>query len=59
MNLATARSAERAREVGVRKVMALSESVITQFLTEAVLLSTISTIIAIAGVFYCCPISII
>lgn len=56
MNLATARSAERAREVGVRKVMGSFRSqLITQFLTEAVLLSTISTIMAIAGVFMLLP----
>ncbi|GHM99966.1 ABC transporter permease [Cytophagales bacterium WSM2-2] len=56
MNLATARSAERAREVGVRKVMGSFRSqLIAQFLTEAVLLSTISTIIAVAGVFLLLP----
>jgi len=50
MNLATARSAERAREVGVRKVMgSLRGQLITQFLTEAVLLSTIGTVFAIVG----------
>jgi len=39
MNLATARSAERAREVGVRKVMGSFRSqLIVQFLTEATLL---------------------
>jgi putative ABC transport system permease protein len=42
MNLATARSAERAREVGVRKVMgSVRPQLITQFLTEAFVLSAI------------------
>ncbi len=56
MNLATARSAERAREVGVRKVMGSFRSqLVLQFLTEAVLLSLIGTIIAIAGAYLLLP----
>ncbi len=56
MNLATARSAERAREVGVRKVMGSFRSqLILQFLTEAVLLSLIATIIAMVGVYLLLP----
>ncbi len=56
MNLATARSAERAREVGVRKVMGSFRSqLIAQFLTEAILLSLIGTLIAIAGVYLLLP----
>ena len=48
MNLATARSAERAREVGVRKVMgSLKNQLVIQFLTESVLLSLTATMIAI------------
>src|SRR6267154_407882 len=40
MNLATARSAERAKEVGVRKVMgSFKKQLITQFLTESFVLS--------------------
>lgn len=43
MNLSTARSERRAREVGVRKVMgAFRKQVIAQFLCEALLLSLIS-----------------
>lgn len=43
MNLSTARSERRAREVGVRKVMgAFRKQVIAQFLCEAMLLSLIS-----------------
>ena len=48
MNLATARSARRAKEVGVRKVMgAYKTHLIRQFLTEALVISAISTLIAI------------
>ena len=50
MNLATARSAERAREVGVRKVMgSLKQQLVSQFLIEAILLSVAGTAIAIVG----------
>jgi putative ABC transport system permease protein len=48
MNLATARSAERSREVGVRKVMgSLKNHLVTQFLVESILLSFVSTIVAV------------
>jgi putative ABC transport system permease protein len=48
MNLATARSAKRAKEVGIRKVVgALRSTLIAQFVGEALLLSFISIIIAI------------
>lgn len=48
MNLATARSANRAKEVGVRKTLGSVKShLITQFLTESILVSTIATLIAI------------
>lgn len=56
MNLATARSAERAREVGVRKVMGSFRSqLVFQFLTEAILMSIVSTLIALALVFFLLP----
>ena len=43
MNLATARSADRAKEVGVRKVMgAFRSMLVSQFLTEAILISFVS-----------------
>jgi hypothetical protein len=49
MNLATARSAERAREVGVRKVMgSYRDQLIIQFLVEAFLLALVSTALAVA-----------
>lgn len=48
MNLATARSEKRAREVGVRKVMGASRKLITlQFLGEALLLSFIALILGV------------
>ncbi|HEX8278577.1 MAG TPA: ABC transporter permease, partial [Segetibacter sp.] len=48
MNLSTARSANRAKEVGVRKVLGTKRSnLISQFLTESVLLSLIAFIIAL------------
>jgi putative ABC transport system permease protein len=48
MNLATARSAERAREVGVRKTMgSLKSQLVSQFLVESVLLSVFATLIAV------------
>ncbi|MFT4152959.1 ABC transporter permease [Parafilimonas sp.] len=48
MNLATARSAKRAKEVGVRKVAgALRSTLIAQFIGEAIMLTLISIIIAI------------
>ncbi len=48
INLATARSLERAREVGVRKVMgALRWDLIRQFLVESLLLSGLALILAL------------
>jgi putative ABC transport system permease protein len=49
MNLATARSAKRAREVGVRKVVgARRGALIGQFLGEALLLTVLALILAIS-----------
>ncbi|MFC1543555.1 ABC transporter permease, partial [Candidatus Neomarinimicrobiota bacterium] len=48
MNLATARSATRAKEIGVRKTLGAQKSqLVTQFLSESVLLGLISLIIAL------------
>jgi putative ABC transport system permease protein len=56
MNLATARSAERAREVGVRKTMgSLKGQLVSQFLTESVLLSLLATALAIGIVYSALP----
>lgn len=47
MNLATARSANRAKEVGIRKVMgAFRSQLIRQFLVEALLICFLSTLVA-------------
>jgi putative ABC transport system permease protein len=47
MNLSTARSSNRAKEVGVRKVLGtLRSNLINQFLTESVMMSLIAFIIA-------------
>ncbi|HEY0656259.1 MAG TPA: ABC transporter permease [Chryseosolibacter sp.] len=49
MNLATARSANRAREVGMRKVMgSMKSALIGQFVTESVLTCAAAMIVAIA-----------
>ncbi len=56
MNLATARSTVRAREVGLRKVVGSKRSqLIGQFLTESVALSLISLIAAVVLVFLLLP----
>ncbi|HXB33841.1 MAG TPA: ABC transporter permease [Puia sp.] len=48
MNLSTAQSLERAKEVGVRKVLGVTpSSLIRQFLAESILLSLVAGIIAI------------
>ncbi len=48
INLATARSTERAKEVGLRKVMGSSQKqLIAQFLTESILINIVSLGIAI------------
>ncbi|TSJ43036.1 FtsX-like permease family protein [Mucilaginibacter corticis] len=56
MNLSTARSANRAREVGVRKVLGSARSyLIGQFLTESILITLISAIIALVIVIIALP----
>jgi putative ABC transport system permease protein len=48
MNLSTARSANRAREVGVRKVLGSPRKyLIAQFLTESILVTLVGSIIAV------------
>ncbi|CAD5267748.1 MULTISPECIES: ABC transporter permease [unclassified Imperialibacter] len=48
MNLATARSANRAKEVGVRKVMgAYRHNLVSQFLLESLIITAISFVVAI------------
>ncbi|WP_431213575.1 ABC transporter permease [Puia sp. P3] len=56
MNLSTARSEQRAREVGVRKVMgAARRSLIGQFILEALLLSLVAVVIAVGLVYLFVP----
>ncbi|MEN2281116.1 ABC transporter permease [Algoriphagus sp. SE2] len=57
MNLSTARSSNRAKEVGIRKVMGSFRShLIRQFLMESILLSVISFLIAIPIVALLLPV---
>jgi len=56
MNLATARSAGRGKEVGLRKVMgARRENLVLQFLGESVLLSGLASVIAVVLVTLALP----
>ena len=49
MNLATARSAKRAKEVGVRKVLgAYKKQLIAQFMGESIVLAAVSAVLSIA-----------
>jgi len=56
MNLASARSAHRAKEVGVRKVLgSIKAQLIYQFLAESVLISFISFILAVGIAYLALP----
>jgi putative ABC transport system permease protein len=56
MNMATARAASRAKEVGVRKVVgAQRKSLIWQFIAESTLISFLAMVIAIAIVYLAQP----
>lgn len=56
MNLATARSSERGREVGVRKTMgSLKSQLVKQFLVESVLVTLFATCVALAIVYTALP----
>ncbi len=56
MNLATARSEKRAREVGVRKVLGANrKSLIFQFFGEALLISCMSAAVAVAIMLFALP----
>ncbi|HVU98632.1 MAG TPA: ABC transporter permease [Puia sp.] len=56
MNLSTARSEKRAREVGIRKTIgSLRTQLITQFLSESVLLALVSLVIALLLVVVSLP----
>jgi len=56
MNLATAKSAMRAKEVGMRKVIgAVRSQLINQFLSESILLVLIALLLAVLIVVLCLP----
>lgn len=56
INLTTARSMERAKEIGVRKAVgAHQQSLILQYLVEAVVISILATVLAFALVFVLLP----
>jgi ABC-type antimicrobial peptide transport system permease subunit len=56
MNLSTARSEKRAKEVGIRKVSGASKkSLVAQFLIESIIISTIAGFLAILIVQFCLP----
>lgn len=56
MNLATARSANRAKEVGVRKVMGSQrKQLIMQFITESVVLTMIALILSVILIYALLP----
>jgi putative ABC transport system permease protein len=56
MNLATARSEKRAREVGVRKVLGAEKRfLITQFIGEALFMATLSALVAVVLISLALP----
>jgi putative ABC transport system permease protein len=56
MNLATARSEKRAREVGVRKVLgAARQNLIFQFIGESIMMAVLSAIIAVVIILLVLP----
>lgn len=57
MNLSTARSANRAKEVGVRKVLGSArKNLISQFLIESILITLISAVIAVFAAWVMLPV---
>lgn len=56
MNLATARSAGRAKEVGLRKTLgSLRAQMIVQFLAESMLYSLVAVVLALAACYFLLP----
>jgi putative ABC transport system permease protein len=56
MNLSTARSMDRAKEVGVRKALgAYQKALVKQFLSESIILSLIAAIVAVALTYISVP----
>lgn len=57
MNMSTARSANRAKEVGVRKVMgSLRSHLMRQFLTESMLVTLFAFLVAVAVAYFMLPV---
>ncbi|MEM1134591.1 MAG: ABC transporter permease [Bacteroidota bacterium] len=56
MNLATARSTERAKEVGIRKALgSLKKQLVIQFLTESIVISLISLVFTMVIISFTLP----
>ncbi|MBS1620939.1 MAG: ABC transporter permease [Bacteroidetes bacterium] len=56
MNLSTARSVNRAKEVGIRKVLGTGrKNLVTQFLSESTLMAVISLMVALAITYFSLP----
>ena len=56
INLTTARSSQRANEVGVRKVVGSSrKQLVAQFLAESIFLCSVAVIMALVCVYLCLP----
>ncbi|MBC7850540.1 MAG: ABC transporter permease [Chitinophagaceae bacterium] len=56
MNMATARSARRAKEIGIRKVTGSSRGqLITQFLTESILITIFSLVLSLIAIYLLLP----
>jgi putative ABC transport system permease protein len=56
MNLSTARSSKRAKEIGVRKTVgSLRKQLVIQFLTESMLITIISFFLSLVIVFFAVP----
>jgi putative ABC transport system permease protein len=57
MNLATASSEKKAREIGVRKVLgAVKKGLVLQFILEAIMMTLIAAIIAVVIIFLVLPV---
>ena len=56
MNLSTARSSKRAKEIGIRKVVgSLRKQLIAQFFSESVIITLMAFILSLAIVFFALP----
>ena len=56
MNLATARSEKRAREVGVRKVLGANKKILVgQFIGEAMVMAFLSLLLAVSIIYFVLP----